>query len=255
MAAIGKRFEETDLVACALHLQGRALIRKGDVEAGLVLLGEAMVAVTAGEFSPLMTGLIYGPDLLQRHRGLPRGIYLRSGSGVDGRAGPVVLRAAADRPLPAPASYIAPRSCSLEAPGGMRSRKPAMPASAFGRGSIRSLLRLLSTKERRCTGCAARFPRPRPDYRRASRFGQEPPGPQGYRSRRHTPGRVRDHRSAPSRAAPAGAGRDRAREPDQVATAKRAAEDFMRERAGKEPASAFHRACRRNLSERPPAID
>ena len=58
-AAIGRCFQEADLVACALHLQGRALIRKGEIKAGLTLLDEAMVAVTADELSPLMTGLIY----------------------------------------------------------------------------------------------------------------------------------------------------------------------------------------------------
>lgn len=56
---IGERFDEPDLIACARHLQGRVLIRQGQVEAGLALLDEAMVAVTAGELSPLMTGLIY----------------------------------------------------------------------------------------------------------------------------------------------------------------------------------------------------
>ena len=56
---IGERFQEADLVAAALHLQGRVLIRKGQIESGLALLDEAMVAVTAGELSPLMTGLIY----------------------------------------------------------------------------------------------------------------------------------------------------------------------------------------------------
>ena len=56
---IGARCGEADLIACALHLQGRALIRKGEVEAGLARLDEAMVAVVADELSPLMTGLIY----------------------------------------------------------------------------------------------------------------------------------------------------------------------------------------------------
>jgi class 3 adenylate cyclase/DNA-binding NarL/FixJ family response regulator len=56
---IGERFQEADLVAAALHLQGRVLIRKGQIEPGLALLDEAMVAVTVGELSPLMTGLIY----------------------------------------------------------------------------------------------------------------------------------------------------------------------------------------------------
>lgn len=58
-AEIGERFAEADLSACARHLQGRALIHNGDVEKGLALLDEAMVAVAAGELSPIMTGLIY----------------------------------------------------------------------------------------------------------------------------------------------------------------------------------------------------
>jgi DNA-binding CsgD family transcriptional regulator len=58
-AAIGARFQDADLVACARHQEGRTLIRKGEVEAGLTLLDEAMVAVVADELSPLMTGLIY----------------------------------------------------------------------------------------------------------------------------------------------------------------------------------------------------
>jgi DNA-binding NarL/FixJ family response regulator len=58
-AGIGERFKDADLIACARHLQGRALVQQAEVEKGLVLLDEAMVAVTAGELSPLMTGLIY----------------------------------------------------------------------------------------------------------------------------------------------------------------------------------------------------
>ena len=58
-AGVGRRFGEADLVACALHLQGRALILQQEVERGLALLDESMVAVTSGELSPIMTGLIY----------------------------------------------------------------------------------------------------------------------------------------------------------------------------------------------------
>jgi ATP/maltotriose-dependent transcriptional regulator MalT len=58
-AAVGDRFSEADLSACARHVQGRALIQQGQFQAGLVLLDEAMVAVTVGELSPIMTGLIY----------------------------------------------------------------------------------------------------------------------------------------------------------------------------------------------------
>jgi DNA-binding CsgD family transcriptional regulator len=58
-AAIGERFGDADLVAFARHLQGRSLMRQGRVEDGLALLDEAMVAATAGELSPFMTGLVY----------------------------------------------------------------------------------------------------------------------------------------------------------------------------------------------------
>ena len=58
-AQIGDRFAEADLAACARHLQGRALLQQERVEEGLALLDEAMVAVSAGELSPIMTGLIY----------------------------------------------------------------------------------------------------------------------------------------------------------------------------------------------------
>ncbi|MCH8111655.1 MAG: LuxR family transcriptional regulator [Proteobacteria bacterium] len=47
------------MVSCARHLLGRALIGQGQVEEGLALLDEAMIAVTEGELSPVMTGLIY----------------------------------------------------------------------------------------------------------------------------------------------------------------------------------------------------
>ena len=58
-AEIGERCGEADLVACARHEQGRIQIQQGQIAEGLALLDEAMVAVTAGELSPLMTGLIY----------------------------------------------------------------------------------------------------------------------------------------------------------------------------------------------------
>jgi ATP/maltotriose-dependent transcriptional regulator MalT len=58
-AAIGERFGERDLVALVRHEQGNVLIRRGDVEEGLALLDEVMVAVVGGELSPIVTGLIY----------------------------------------------------------------------------------------------------------------------------------------------------------------------------------------------------
>jgi DNA-binding CsgD family transcriptional regulator len=58
-AEIGERFGDRDLVALVVQEQGHALIRQGRVEDGLRLLDETMVAVTAGELSPIVTGLVY----------------------------------------------------------------------------------------------------------------------------------------------------------------------------------------------------
>ncbi len=58
-AEIGNRFGEVDLIACARHLQGRALMQHGQIAPGLALLDEVMVVVARGNLSPLVTGLIY----------------------------------------------------------------------------------------------------------------------------------------------------------------------------------------------------
>ncbi|MGH8915507.1 MAG: tetratricopeptide repeat protein, partial [Acidimicrobiia bacterium] len=58
-ASIGRRFGDHDLVAFAMHLHGRALVRDGQAEEGLRLFDEVMVAVTAEELSPMVTGLVY----------------------------------------------------------------------------------------------------------------------------------------------------------------------------------------------------
>jgi DNA-binding CsgD family transcriptional regulator len=56
---IGEQFREPDLMALGRNLHGRALLRTGKITDGLALLDEAMLAVTAGELSPIVTGLIY----------------------------------------------------------------------------------------------------------------------------------------------------------------------------------------------------
>jgi DNA-binding CsgD family transcriptional regulator len=58
-AAIGERCGDADLIACARHQQGRARLQQGQVETGLALLDETMIAVAGGELSPLVTGLMY----------------------------------------------------------------------------------------------------------------------------------------------------------------------------------------------------
>ena len=109
---IAGRFADADLLALALHEQGRVLAKLGRVDEGLARLDEAMVAVVSGELSPVVTW----NRLLQRHRGLSRGLRARSGARVDGGAYALVRAAAAARQLhgalPRPSRGAAPaRRC------------------------------------------------------------------------------------------------------------------------------------------------
>lgn len=55
----GRRFGDTDLMAMGMHAEGRLTIYNGRVADGLRLLDEAMIAVIAGEVSPVFSGIIY----------------------------------------------------------------------------------------------------------------------------------------------------------------------------------------------------
>lgn len=59
VAEVGQRQGDRDLSTFARNLQGRVLLRQGELAAGLRLLDEAMLAVTSGELSPSITGLVY----------------------------------------------------------------------------------------------------------------------------------------------------------------------------------------------------
>ncbi len=56
---IGRRFADPSLIAIAGHGLGRALIRRGLTGEGMAVLDEVMVAVTAGEVSPMVVGDAY----------------------------------------------------------------------------------------------------------------------------------------------------------------------------------------------------
>jgi DNA-binding CsgD family transcriptional regulator len=58
-AEIARRFGDRDLGSLACTGRGRALIRLGNVAEGVALLDEAMVAVIAGEVTPILAGDIY----------------------------------------------------------------------------------------------------------------------------------------------------------------------------------------------------
>jgi DNA-binding CsgD family transcriptional regulator len=56
---LGERFGDRDLFAVAVQAQGYMLLKDGRVRDGLALLDEAMLAVTAEELSPIVTGIVY----------------------------------------------------------------------------------------------------------------------------------------------------------------------------------------------------
>jgi len=57
--AIAHRFDDPDLLAWSRLGSGKALVKMGEVGRGMTMLDEAMVAVTVGDISPMVTGRIY----------------------------------------------------------------------------------------------------------------------------------------------------------------------------------------------------
>ena len=58
-AEVAERFRDADLFSLAVHTQGLVLIKQGQVAQGMALLDEAMLAASAGELSPIITGVVY----------------------------------------------------------------------------------------------------------------------------------------------------------------------------------------------------
>ena len=57
--AIARRFDDPDLAVLGLLGRGQALVAKGDIDHGVPLLDEVMVAVTTGDASPIVAGIAY----------------------------------------------------------------------------------------------------------------------------------------------------------------------------------------------------
>ena len=67
-AAIAERFADRDLATMARLGRGRSLIGLGEVEKGVALLDEAMLAVTAGEVGPIVAGIVYCASIEAFHQ-------------------------------------------------------------------------------------------------------------------------------------------------------------------------------------------
>jgi ATP/maltotriose-dependent transcriptional regulator MalT len=57
--ALGQRFADADLVALGQYIEGRLLVRQGQVYDGMATLDEAMLAAVQGELGPMATGQVY----------------------------------------------------------------------------------------------------------------------------------------------------------------------------------------------------
>jgi tetratricopeptide (TPR) repeat protein len=59
VAAVAERFHDAEVLAMSCLGRGQTLISMGQIERGISLLDEAMVAVTTGEVSPINVGIVY----------------------------------------------------------------------------------------------------------------------------------------------------------------------------------------------------
>ena len=67
-AAIADRFGDPDLIALTTLGRGMSLIGLGETRSGSALLDETMIAVTAGEVSPIIVGVVYCAVIETFHR-------------------------------------------------------------------------------------------------------------------------------------------------------------------------------------------
>lgn len=59
VAKIAERFGDVDLITMSRLGRGRGLVILGEIDEGFSILDEAMVSVTAGEVSPIVSGVVY----------------------------------------------------------------------------------------------------------------------------------------------------------------------------------------------------
>ena len=172
-ARIAERFDDPDLGAFGRLGRGRALIDQAHIERGVALLDEAMLAVTSGEVSPIVVGVVYCAAI----EGFQSIFDLRRAQEWTDVAPGLVRFAARPRAVP----WSVPRlpggaACSCTGPGRRRStRRARRRRGCRDRRPNRPSARP-TTARRNCIDCVAMTPGPRPPTAtRASGAGDPSP--------------------------------------------------------------------------------
>ena len=128
-AAIGERYGDPDLVMLAWMGQAHALVQQGRTEEGFRLVDETMVAVTTGELSPIVAGIVYCNTIRfcqEAHEVRRAREWTNALTEWCDRQPDMVAHTGVCLVHP-------PRSCSSREPGGPLSRSCSKPMSASPR--------------------------------------------------------------------------------------------------------------------------
>jgi hypothetical protein len=75
-ATIARRFDDTGLLTFSRHLEGRVQVYRGEVQAGVAILDEAILTVTRTEIAPIMAGLLFCSAMLTVYEPMTPGTLL-----------------------------------------------------------------------------------------------------------------------------------------------------------------------------------
>ena len=168
-AEIAQRFGDHDLFATASYPAGAALIKQGRVDEGLQVLDEAMVAVTSGEVSPFLAGVVYCGVIASCEEAFePRRAQEWTRRSRAGATQPQLVS------FTGAVSLTARGSSSCTVRGRTRSRKRCLPASDASRAMNRPATGQAYYQQAELHRLRGDYAAAEGAYRDASRYGREP---------------------------------------------------------------------------------